>query len=87
MINTPAEQGNKSSGNKSSAKSSGLRIDNDYLAGDKLKCVIKMLENLESTRDRINVIYESGIEYKVIFPQMINITYVYSYYGANRALK
>ena len=33
------------------------------------------------------MLYKPDLEDKVIYPQMINITHVYSYYGAHKALK
>ena len=46
-----------------------------------------MLASLKRPQDKFNVIYKPELENKVIYPQMINVTHVYAYYGAHSALK
>ena len=49
--------------------------------------VIRKLRSLKTKGGVENVLYDTGLEDKVIYPHMINITHVYSFYGAIHALQ
>jgi len=46
-----------------------------------------MLEKKKRIVEREHVTYKRGLENKVIYPYMINITHVYSLYRATKALE
>ena len=85
---TDSDSGSGSEESESIAANGAYRrIFFNDLAGDLFYKVIKMLADLKSPQERENVLYKPDLEDKVIYPQMINITHVYSYYGAHKALK
>ena len=73
--------------NQSAKRGRYLAIDFDDLAGKEFYLMIEKLEQKEKAVEREHVTYKRGLEDKVIYPYMINITHVYSLYRAHKALK